>query len=159
MKHSNFTNLKTKFAVAKLALLLAASFLAGTFVTRPGLTQTPPAAPKYAVIEFMKAEVGKGADYVKAEREWWLPAHQELVKQGRKRSWQLYGLRGTGTAMPYTHVVINTYDKWQDLESSGLGAALEKVHPGQSAADFQARTNALRQYTRSETLTLIAQTQ
>ena len=97
MKHRNFTNLKTKFAVAKLALLLAASFLAGTLATRPGATQTPPATPKYAVIEFMKAEPGKGADYVKAEREWWMPAHQEMVKQGRLKSWQLYGVRGSGT--------------------------------------------------------------
>ena len=158
MKHSNFTNLKTKFAGAKFALLLAASFLAGTFATRPGSTQTPPATPKYAVIEFLKAEPGKGADYVKAEREWWMPAHQEMVKQGRLKSWQLYGVRGSGTAMPYTHVVIRSFDKWQDLESPGLAAVMEKVHPGQYA-DFQARTSALRQYTRSETLTLIAQTQ
>ena len=35
---------------------------------------------------------------------------------------------------------------------------MEKMHPGQYA-DFQARTSTLRQYTRSETLTLIAQTQ
>lgn len=157
MNRNTITSLMAKL---KLALLLAATFLAGAFVTRPGLTQTPPpAGPKYVVLEFMKAEAGKGADYLKAEREWWLPAHQELVKQGRKRAWQLYGLRGTGTAQPYTHVVLNSYDKWQDLESSGLAAAMEKLHPGQSLADFQARTNALRQYTRSETLTLLAQTQ
>lgn len=157
MNHNTFSSLIPKL---KLALLLTTTFLAGTFVTLPGLTQTtPPAAPKYIVLEFMKVEVGKGADYLKAEREWWLPAHQELVKQGRQKSWQLYGLRGSGTALPYTHITIRSFDKWQDIENPGLAAAMEKVHPGESITDFQARTNALRQYTRSETLSLLAQTQ
>ncbi len=156
MNHNTFTTLIPKL---KFALLLAAAFVVGSFVTRPGLTQTPPpAGPKYIVLEFMKAEVGKGADYVKAEREWWLPAHQEMVKQGRLKSWQFYSVRGSGTALPYTHISVRSFDKWQDLESPGIAAVLEKLHPGQSA-DLVARTNALRQYTRSETLTLLAQTQ
>lgn len=155
MNHNTFTTLILKL---KFALLLAATFVAGSFVTRPGLTQTPPAGPKYILLEFMKAEVGKGADYIKAEREWWLPAHQEMVKQGRLKSWQFYSVRGSGTALPYTHISVRSFDKWQDLESPGIAAVLEKLHPGQSA-DLVARTNALRQYTRSETLTLLAQTQ
>lgn len=40
----------------------------------------PAAGPRYVLLEYMKIEPGKGADYRKVEQEIWMPIHRERIK-------------------------------------------------------------------------------
>ena len=57
---------------------------------------TAPAPTKFALLEYIKIEPGKAADYRKLEQEVWVPIHRERVKMGVIKSWSAWGVRFPG---------------------------------------------------------------
>lgn len=138
------------------ALAVLAAFAAGTLLPTQAQTQKPEGA--YLQIAFMKVAPGKGAEYVAVEKDLWMPVHRERLKSGKLRSWALYGLRSPGGSQaPYNYAVVNTYDKWQDLEEMGYPDLFKKVHPDKPMADISRRTGDARDMVRVEIWDLIDQ--
>ena len=142
-----------------LPLVIVSAFLAGTLVPI-GKTQQRP--PKYIQVDYMKVDPGRESDYVKLERELWKPLHQARIKEGKIRSWQLFGVKFPfGTAEKYSYVTMNTYDQFSQLENpfADTEQLLGKVHPGVKPDDFFTRTVKARDFVRSEVWVLIDQTE
>lgn len=78
--------------------------------------QTPP--PMFCIVETMKTLPGKSAEYVKAEREIWKKLHQERVKRGLIRGWDLYAVRyPSGTNAAYDYVTVTWTEGAAKLEN------------------------------------------
>ena len=79
--------------------------------------QTPP--PLFCIVETMKTLPGKSTDYVKAEREVWKKLHQERVKRGLIRRWDLFAVRyPSGTNAAYDYVTVTFIEGDAKLENS-----------------------------------------
>src|SRR5688500_17462018 len=118
-----------------LVALVAGSFLGGSMVST-ALTQQLP-QPVYHV-NFMKA--GKVGDYVRLERDIWMPIAQELVHTGRMHSWALYAVEYPyGTAREYDFVTIDAHASLADAHRSTTDI-FEKVHPSLTPEVIDAQT-------------------
>ncbi len=132
-----------------LAITLTPRSLAQQSSTAP--TATP---PKFALLEFIKIEPGKNADYRKDERDVWMPIHRERIKAGAIKSWWQWIVRYPGGSdREYSHVSVDLFDKFEQMEALPAGI-LKKVHPGIKYADISAQTNAARRQVRTELLRL-----
>jgi len=119
-----------------------------------------PAPPKYAMLEFMKIEPGKRDDYIRMERELWMPIHRERIKAGMIKSWSLWNRRFPGgTSHEYDTILITTFEKFADVESSYPPEVFTRAHPKMSAEVRNARTVATRNMVRTEFVQLLDHTQ
>ncbi|MGE0129641.1 MAG: hypothetical protein AB7U82_16300 [Blastocatellales bacterium] len=142
----------THLFLAFIALLLTATFAQFGFAQNA----QAPAAPKYALFEYMKIEPGKGADYRKLEQEVWMPIHRERVKAKLIRSWALWGVRYPGGASrEYDVVAITLYDNFKDLENSYPAEVFTKAHPNMNTTEMNAKTSAARKMVRTEVLAIV----
>jgi hypothetical protein len=120
-----------------------------------GYAQTP-ATPKYALLEYMKIEPGKAAEYRKMEQEVWMPVHRERVKAKLIRGWQLYGVRYPGgVAREYDVVAVTFFDNFKDMENSAPPEVFAKANPNLKQAEFGARAAAVRKMVRTEVVALV----
>jgi hypothetical protein len=91
---------------------------------------TPNAQPsKYMEIDLMHPAAGKTADYIKMEKETFLPLHNERIKMGIMKGWGLYErIMPVDSRMGYEYVTVNFYD---DLNKFGDGyvESVKKVFP------------------------------
>lgn len=95
------------------SLFLIAAFIMSSFIVIAQNTEQ-----SFFIVETMKATPGKSAEYVKAEREVWKRIHQERVKQGLIRGWNLYAVRSpAGASVPYDYVTVTLVDGWKKLEN------------------------------------------
>ncbi|HEX4948957.1 MAG TPA: hypothetical protein VFZ34_19925 [Blastocatellia bacterium] len=140
---------RRRFSITLITLLL---FTATAFAQ----TATAPAGPRYAQIAYIKIEPGKEAEYRQIEQEIWLPIHRERLKTKLIRGWSLYTVRYPGgTAREYDVVAVTMYDNFKDLENSMPAEVLAKTHPNLTAAERNARTNAVRKIVRTEVIGLV----
>lgn len=101
-------------------------------------------APKYISIAFIKS---KSPDFIAFEKEFWVPVHQQLVKDGRKAAWYMYRVKyPAGTNAGYDYVRFNVFTDWKQVESpyGGLNEIVKKVHP-KSDADYSKKSNETRE--------------
>jgi hypothetical protein len=139
--------------LAVIALLLAV-------LSVPLAEAQQPAPPKYAMLEFMKIEPGKRDDYLKMERELWMPIHRERLKAGTIKSWSLWSRRFPGgTGYEYDTICITTFDKFTDVETSYPPEVYTRAHPKMTANERNARTVATRNMVRTEFVQLLDHTQ
>ena len=121
-----------------------------------GHAQTAPSQPKYALLEYMKIEPGKNAEYRKMEQEVWLPVHRERIKAKLIRGWELYGVRYPGgTAREYDVVAVTLFDNFKDMENSTTPEVFAKANPNMKREEFGARANAVRKMVRTEVIALV----
>ncbi len=120
---------------------------------------TQAAPPKFALLEYLKIEPGKNADYRKDERDVWMPIHRERIKAGAIRAWWQWLVRYPGgLAREYDVVLITTFDKFTDLETPyppAVFASFAKEHPEKKMADVLAYTGSLRKMVRSEVVQVL----
>ncbi len=153
---------KHQIRIAFIVLALLLAFCTPALMRRGfPQSQTPAAAPpKFALIEYIKLEPGKGADYRKLEQEVWVPIHRERVKMGAIKSWSAWSVRlPGGSAREYDRVIITTFNKFADVETPYPLSVFAKVFPNTAAAELVARTQALSKIVRSEMVTLLDSTQ
>ena len=94
-------------------LLILATFLLGGLSLR---AQTP--KPMFSIVETMKTLPGQSDEYVKTEREVWKKLHQERVKRGLIRGWDLYAVRyPNGTNAAYDYVTVTFIEDQAKLEN------------------------------------------
>ena len=145
------------FVLTVCMLLLAVTFTPSRFAQQP----SPPTAtpPKFALLEFIKIEPGKNADYRKDERDVWMPIHRERIKAGAIKSWWQWIVRYPGgVAREYDVVLVTTFDKFTDLETPYPPAVLAnyaKEHPEKKLTDVMAYTGSLRKMVRSEVVQVL----
>jgi len=109
-----------------------------------------PSAWKYLEMQYMKAEPGKGGDYLRAVQELWKPIHEERVKKGLILGWGIAGLRYPGGAnREYDYVTATYYSKFAGLEDSYAGIDNTKLN---AAGE---RSAATRKLVRGEVWTLV----
>jgi len=91
---------------------------------------TPNAPPsKYMQVDLMHPAAGKTADYIKMEKETFLPLHKERVKMGILKSWGLYEkIMPVDTRMEYEYVTVNFYDDLNKL-GDGYAESVKKLFP------------------------------
>lgn len=108
-------------------------------------------ATKYIRVDFMKAKPGKVADYLKAEREDWMPFHRSLVDSGKGSGWGLWQVVFPGgSASTYDYATSNRYTTYGQLSGIDYQGTFKKVHPTKNPAEIEARTVASRDLVRSE---------
>lgn len=82
----------------------------GSLSVLPATAQDAPTTPTVVVVlNYMKAAPGMTAAYVQAERETFMPIHQELANAAKMISWGLYNVLvpGNGTDFDYVTVDVN----------------------------------------------------
>jgi hypothetical protein len=142
-------------------LAIFAAVLAAPFVWNLAPTEAQqPTPPKYAMLEFMKIEPGKRDDYLKMERELWMPIHRERLKAGLIKSWTLWNRRFPGgTSYEYDTIAITTFEKFTDVETSYPPEVYTRAHPNMKVDERNARTVATRNMVRTEFVQLLDYTQ
>ncbi len=125
--------------------------------------QTAPVPPKYAMLEFIKYEPGKAAEYRKVEQEVWQPIHRERLKVGVIRSWSLWNrtLPG-GAAYDYDALIITTFNDFANVGTPYPAGLALRAHPSlkpeQVAEATGARTTATRRMVKTELVALLDST-
>src|SRR5258706_36741 len=148
----------TKLFLSLFVLLLALSSALPSSAQN-AQPPTQPAPPKFAVLEFMKIEPGKNADYRKMEQELWMPIHRERVKAKLIRSWAVCGVRFPGgTDKEYGFMTVQLFDKFEQLEGNPAAAsAWMKANPNAKSDEITVQMGAISKTVRSEVLTLLDQ--
>jgi hypothetical protein len=139
-----------------LPVAVAAAFVLGS-MTQAGFSQgarTQPAVPLVVGVDFMKVAPERVDQYLRLEREVWMPLHREMIRRGQKRSWTLYGVQfPNGTGNEYGFVTINVYDSLSALDGPSEAAFRDiftKALPRMSIDSLGPRTLAGRQLVRGE---------
>lgn len=160
MKFTALTNICLKPPALKLVSLMTALLLAGICAITPGLAQPQATAPpQYAMLEYMKIESGKAADYLRMERDIWMPIHRERIKQGLIKSWTLWSMRFPGgTSREYDAIAITTFAKFADIENSYPPEVFKRAHAQMTDEERNARTTATRKMVRTEVVTVLDST-
>jgi hypothetical protein len=94
-------------------------------------TDTARNAPpsKYIQVDLMRPAAGKTADYIKMEKETFLPLHNERIKMGILKGWGLYEkLMPVDSRMEFEYVTVNYYDDLNKM-SEGYAESVKKVFP------------------------------
>ncbi len=152
MKLQRFFRSALSTALRTLVLLLVALSLKPAVQAQ---VQTP-AQPKYALLEYMKIEPGKAAEYRKMEQEVWLPVHRERIKGKLISGWAMYGVRYPGgTAREYDVVVVTTFDNFKDVEANIPPEIFAKANPNLKREEYNARAAAVRKMVRTEVIALV----
>lgn len=144
---------------AGIAVLMTASFVAGTFVPAASMQRPAPAptAGDYVVLSFMKVRPGANAQYVALERDVWKPAHQARVADGKTKAWALLQRRFAGTDDGYLFATVQTYARFEDIDAP-MVEYVTKANPGANLEDIQRRTAEARDIARTEVWRVIDQT-
>ncbi|MBI1761418.1 MAG: hypothetical protein HYR56_08285 [Acidobacteria bacterium] len=156
MKFQRFfrNSLSTALRLLVVALLAGALRQATQAQTQP--SAQPSAQPRYALVEYMKIEPGKAAEYRKMEQEVWMPVHRERIKAKLIRGWELFGVRYPGgTAREYDVVAVTLYDNFKDLENSAPPEVFTKANPNMKREEFSARAALTRKIVRTEVIALV----
>ena len=121
--------------------------MAVTLLAAPlGLAQVD--STYYLTVDCMKST---SPDYVDVEQNIWKPMHQELVHQGRKNTWALYGVR-FGSRDECDYYTVSTFVGSDAMQSdlADLPALFAKVHPEGDFDEAMAKTQASRTVVRTE---------
>lgn len=139
-----------------LPVAVAAAFVLGS-MTRAAFSQgagTQPAVPPVVSVDYMKVAPERVGEYLRLEREVWMPFHREMIRRGQKRSWTLYGVQfPSGTGNEYGFVTVNVYNSLSALEDPGDAVVRDmfaKALPRMSLDSLGPRTIAARQLVRNE---------
>jgi hypothetical protein len=118
---------------------------------------TPNAPPsKYMRVDLMHPAAGKTADYIKMEKETFLPLHKERVKMGILKGWGLYEkIMPVDTRMEYEYVTVNFYDDLNKI-GDGFTESAKKLFPQKDMNTMINETNATRTMVQSGIWKLIS---
>lgn len=124
--------------------LLGRTVPALTFVLLVVLSASAqPDSTIYLAVDCMKSA---SPDYVPVEIDIWQPMHQELVNQGKKLSWALFGVE-FGSRAECDYYTVSQYMGVDAIDGpyDGLPATFEKAHPQGDIGDAMMRTGASRE--------------
>lgn len=121
-------------------------------------TDTAPNAPpsKYMQVDLMHPATGKTADYIKMEKETFLPLHKERIKMGIMKGWGLYEkVMPVDSRMGYEYVTVNFYDDLNKIRD-GYPESVKKLFPQKDMNTMFNETEATRTMVHSSIWKLIS---
>jgi len=111
----------------------------------------PSVTTKFIRLGFMKVKPGKNADYLKAEKEDWMPLHRSLVNGGQSSGWALWQVVFPGgTDSPYDYVTSSRYSAYSQIPVADYENIFKKVSPSKNVSDIFNRTTESRDLVKSE---------
>lgn len=122
-----------KYKIGILTLLI---------VCFPSLSHAQSAS--YISVAYIKSTAD---NFLDNEKKYWVPIHQQLIKEGKKQAWVLYKVKyPEGAHADYNYVRLNVLTDWSHVEDpyAGLNSVIKKVHPKLNAKKFYKATNASR---------------
>lgn len=103
--------------------------------------------PLYVAVDCMKST---SPDYMSVEVDLWQAMHQELVNQGKRSSWALYGVQ-YGDRSKCDYYTVTTYRGGEQLNSDpAIDEVFKRVHPKGDFTEAMVRTMASRQHVATE---------
>ena len=117
------------------------------------LAEINPTAPptKYYTTDYMKATTGKEDDYVKLEKEVWMPIHKERIKLGVLTDWALaQKYMPYSSKEPYDYATFNFFNDINFLQDSKYTEAIKKAFPNVDINKSLDSTNAARTIVKEE---------
>jgi hypothetical protein len=121
------------------SLLLTVCLLLAAFIMK---------AQNVAVVDFMKVPVNGQDAYLAAEKQWKL-LHQNRVDAGKILNWELYSVRGSGTASPYNFATVTIFENFDKTEAPFTEADFKKAF-GANTNEVLKKTTASRDLIYSE---------
>ena len=121
--------------------------------TFTALAEINPTAPptKYYTTDYMKATTGKEDDYVKLEKEVWMPIHKERIKLGVLTDWALaQKYMPYSSKDPYDYATFNFFNDINFLQDSKYTEAIKKAFPNVDINKSLDSTNAARTIVKEE---------
>jgi len=118
-----------------------------------GLLQLNMDAPptKYVTLAFMKATPGKDSNYIKMEKDVWLPIHKERMTLGVIKDWGLYEkILPFDSRSDYDYVTGEFFDDLNVVADPKYMEAFSKAWPGQDANKVYQNALDLRKMVRTE---------
>ncbi len=117
------------------------------------LAEINPTAPptKYYTTDYMKATTGKEDDYVKLEKEVWMPIHKERIKLGVLTDWALaQKYMPYSSKDPYDYATFNFFNDINFLQDSKYTEAIKKAFPNVDINKSLDSTNSARTIVKEE---------
>ena len=116
------------------------------------------ASNQILTVHYLKSLPGKASDLMKSQREYFLPASEELVKAGHAASWATTSLRfPVQFDFPYNYVSFNGYESLAQMEKEPPQAWRDKWS-GARATENNALLSASRKRVQGQLWRLIDQT-
>ena len=111
----------------------------------------PPVPSRYVRIDYMKSKPGKQMDYLKIERNDWMPLHQRLITEAQSSGWGLWQVVFPGgSASRYDYVTSNRYTTYDQVLGADYEAMFKKLTPAKNVNDIFNRTTQSRDLVKSE---------
>src|SRR5438309_8489477 len=132
-----------------LKLCAAAALLVVTTIFAP--EAKPQDQPKRRILslDYQKPERGKTGEYIRLEREYWKPVHQDRVSKGKISSWKLYEVSfPNGEGQEYDFVTMTEFANFSDLEAPYEGTDFKKVLGNSKYGEMRGMTPAVRKLRR-----------
>jgi hypothetical protein len=121
------------------------------FYQLDAVESNPPVPTRYVRLDYMKSKPGKTDDYLRIEREDWMPFHQTLVKDGQLSGWGLWQVVFPGgTGLPYDFVTSNRYSTYAQVLATDYENTLKKTNPSKKPDEIFNRTTQSRDIVRTE---------
>lgn len=112
---------------------------------------------EYVSVAYIKSTAD---DFLENEKKYWVPIHQQLIKEGKKQSWALYKVKyPEGENADYNYVRLNVLADWAQVENpyADLSGVIKKVHPKLNVKKFYKMTNASRELMWTQLFRLIGE--
>jgi hypothetical protein len=119
------------------------------FIATYAVAQQGPEPGPFAVVNYFKVEHGKGAAYIKMEKELWKPVHQARKKSGDILAWYCFSVNLPGNK-DYNFVAVTIYDNLAKLDNFNFEAVFKAVHPQKKIEDVSKETTDARVEVRTE---------
>ena len=118
-----------------------------------GVVEIAPDAPptKFATMDFMKTAPGKEDEYVKLEKEFWMPIHKERIKMGVMVDWLLMEkIMPLSSTDSYNYVTGNFFTSMHFFEDSKYMEGAKKAFPNTDVDKKMEATSAVRTIAKEE---------
>jgi hypothetical protein len=112
--------------------------------------------PVYVEVDYMKPASGKYEEYVKAEKETWMPVHKERIKMGVLADWELdEKVLPSEANAEYDIITVNAFNNVQQMTDPKYPEAFKTVWPQMDINKVGATIGTQRTLVRSDLMKLV----
>ncbi len=110
----------------------------------------------YAFVNYFKVEPGKGAAYLKMEKELAKPIHQVRQKAGEILAWYCYSVELSGSGSEYNFVTVTVVESLAKMDGVDFQKWIKMVHPKRTMEEITKTVNDARVLVRAELVRRVA---
>lgn len=135
-------------------------FLGGTMI--PSVHSAPQEAagsqaPKYFIVNCMKAKPGQYQQAMQAEREW-KPLEQAFIHSGQRAAWAVYAYHfNPGSEARCDYITVDAFSKWSELEDPypDFQNVFKKVYPDKDFQQFLQKSDESHEIAHQDVMVLV----